>query len=314
MLDGMSPKERVQKIESCRVFARVTPKHKNVIVKALQSRGNVVAMTGDGINDAPCIKSADIGIAMGKSGTDVTKSASDMVIDDDNFATIVSAVREGRRIFANIKKTISFFLATNLAEVLSILIASIAFARHSFLLSTQLLWINLITDTFPVLAFGVEQGDDDIMKRPPLRAEKALLSKDTLWKVLLFGLYMTAATIGVYALFLVKWGNAAATSATFLTVSFLELFHAFNVRGEGKLTFRTIFQNKVLLLTVTAGVVVNVALMCITPLSSLFGLCALNGVQWAIVWGVSLSVLLFGWLVGTINRICSRKRVRGGKA
>ena len=150
-----------------------------MIVKAFKKRGFVTAMTGDGINDAPSIKSADIGIAMG-SGTDVTKNASDMVIADDNFTTIVSAVREGRRISANIRKTIQFFLSTNLAEVLAILVASVVFFKYDFMLSTQLLWLNLITDSFPVLALGMEREDKDVMSRPPVRAEKSLFSKSSL--------------------------------------------------------------------------------------------------------------------------------------
>lgn len=289
-LDGLSKTERDKKILNCRVFARVSPKHKNMIVKCLKKHGKVVAMTGDGINDAPGIKSADIGIAMGIYGTDVTKSASDMIITDDNFATIVSAVREGRRISENIKKTIQFFISTNLAEVLAIFIASVFFFKFDFLLSTQLLWLNLITDSFPVLALGTERENPDIMKNPPVRAEKSLFSKTSVAGIAYAGAYMTAATVAVYAITLAVWGNAVATTMTFLTISFLELFHAFNIRSERSSALKNLFGNKILVATVVAGVLINV-LLCVTPLSAAFSLVKLSAAQWGIVFAASLSVI-----------------------
>lgn len=307
-LDAMSKKQRAEAIRKGRVFARVTPAHKNLIVKIKKNAGEVVAMTGDGVNDAPSIKSADIGVAMGVSGTDVTKSVADMVIADDNFTTIVSAVREGRRISANVKKTISFFLSTNLAEVIAILVATIAFAGCDFLLSTQLLWINLITDSFPVLALGVEKGDPDAMSRPPERPEKAILNLRSLAFILCSGAYISAVTVGLYAFALVNYGNAAATTLTFLSVSFSELFHAFNVRAERRSAFgKGALSNKVLLATVFFGVAVNVAL-CVSPLSQAFGIIALTPVQWALTLGVSLSVIPFCELYKLILRCIDKKR------
>ena len=307
-LDALSESERDERIENCRVFARVSPKHKNIIVQSLQRRGKVVAMTGDGINDAPSIKSADIGIAMGVSGTDVTKNASDMVITDDNFTTIVSAVREGRRISANIRKTIQFFLSTNLAEVFAILIASLFLFKFDFLLSTQLLWLNLITDSFPVLALGMEKEDGDAMRRPPERAEKSLFSKSSMFSILFYGLYMTAATIGVFAGALSIWGNGVATTMTFMTISFLELFQAFNIRSERQSVFKHgIFSNKILLLTVLVGVGVNV-LLCVTPLAAAFSLTPLTAVQWLIVFALSLSIIPVGELYKLVLRAVGRKK------
>ena len=306
-IDRMTPSQLREAVKDCTVFARVTPRHKNAIVTALRENGGVVAMTGDGVNDAPGIKNADIGIAMG-SGTEVTKNAAAMVITDANPNTIVSAVREGRRIFSNIKKTICFFLATNLAEVLAILIASLAFSGVEFLRSTQLLWINLITDSFPVLALGCERADDYAMSRPPQRAEKALFSRLSIFTVLFFGLYITAITVGVFVIALHIWGNEVASTLTFLTISFAELFHAFNIRSERASAFRGLFTNKVLIATVAAGVVVNV-LLCVVPwLSSAFSLTALTPVQWAIVAGLSLSVVLVGEIYKLVLKICSRKR------
>lgn len=288
-LDGLSGAERDEAVARCRVFARVSPKHKNIIVRSFKKQGKIVAMTGDGINDAPSIKSADIGVAMG-GGTDVTKNAADMVITDNNFATIVSAVREGRRISANIRKTIEFFLSTNLAEVLAVLIASLFLFRYDFLLSTQLLWLNLITDSFPVLALGAEREEEGIMRRPPERAEEALFSRRSLFEILFSGAYMTAVTVVVFCVFLRLYGNAAATTATFLTISFLELFHAFNVRAEYGSAFRGFFGNKILVATVAAGIAVNVVL-CATPLSAAFSLVPLDGVQWLAVFASAFSVI-----------------------
>lgn len=305
-LDGLSKTERDKRISECRVFARVSPKHKNMIVKCLKKRGKVVAMTGDGINDAPSIKSADIGIAMGIYGTDVTKSASDMIITDDNFATIVSAVREGRRISENIKKTIQFFVSTNLAEVLAIFIASVFFFKFDFLLSTQLLWLNLITDSFPVLALGAEKESADVMRRPPVRAEKSLFSKTSVAGIAYAGGYMTAATVAVYALSLAAWGNAVATTMTFLTISFAELFHAFNIRSERSSALKNLFGNKILVATVVAGVLINV-LLCVTPLSAAFSLVKLSAAQWGIVFAASLSVIPAFELFKLVLHFCAKK-------
>lgn len=312
-LDSLSKKERDGAIERCRVFARVSPKHKNMIVKSLQRRGKVVAMTGDGINDAPSIKSADIGIAMGVSGTDVTKSASDMVIADDNFTTIVSAVREGRRISSNIKKTISFFLSTNLAEVLAILFASLFLFRFNFLLSTQLLWLNLITDSFPVLALGAEREDTDSMQRPPERSEKSLFSKTSLLSIAFYGLYITVATLGIFLIALSAWGNEVATTMTFMAMSFLELFQAFNIRTERTSAFKKgMFANKALWLTVLLAVAVNI-ILCVSPLSSAFGLVSLTISQWAIVFGVSLSIIPIGEIYKLVLRRLTRRLRRRAK-
>ena len=305
-LDGMTKRERAAAIRRGRVFARVTPAHKNLIVKIKKKAGEVVAMTGDGVNDAPSIKSADIGVAMGISGTDVTKSVADMVIADDCFTTIVSAVREGRRISANIKKTINFYLSTNLAEVLAILIATLAFAGSDFLLSTQLLWINLITDSFPVLALGVEKGDPDAMSRPPERAEKAILNKSSLLSIICSGAYICVVTLGVFAFALFKWGNGVATTMAFLTVSFAELFHAFNVRRERRSAFgRGALSNKVLLATVALGILANVAL-CLSPLAPSFGITGLTFAQWLTVFALSLSVILFGEIYKLIVRLIKK--------
>mgnify|MGYP002797161489 FL=1 len=306
-LERMSVAELRKTVERCRVYARVSPKHKSMIVEALQSKGNVVAMTGDGINDAPSIKKADIGIAMGVSGTDVTKNASDMIISDDNFATIVLAVGEGRRIFSNIKKTIAFFLATNLAEVLSIFIVSVLFCRFDFLLSAQLLWLNLVTDSFPVLALGMERAEPDIMERKPKRAEKAVFSKESVLSMCFFGGAITVITLAVFFVSLALFGNATATTMTFFTLSFAELFHAFNIRSDRQSVFRTgIFSNKALLLTVIGGIAVNIAVYAAAPLKAALGISALTVWQWVAVFLSALAVIP----LGEIYKFFLRRRLR----
>ena len=265
----------------CTVFARVSPKHKLRIVRALQEAGEVVAMTGDGVNDAPSVKAADIGVAMG-SGTDVTKNAADMVLGDDDFSAIVRAVEEGRGVFCNVRRTIDFFLATNLAEVLAVLLATLFLWKFDFLTSTQLLWINLITDSLPVLALGVERTVG-VMERPPMRADD-ILSKCALLSIAFFGAVQTALVLLVFSLGVVLWGNAVASTCAFLTLSLLELFHAFNVRSGGAF-------NRTLLITELVGVLSTVLLAALPPLAGLFALTPLTPLQWALV--ILASLLIF---------------------
>ena len=278
--------ERFQKeAKRFRVFARVSPKHKLTIVKALQAGGEVVAMTGDGVNDAPSVKAADIGVAMG-SGTDVTKNAADMVLGDDNFSNIVKAVEEGRGVFMNVRRTIDFFLATNLAEVFAVLLATLFLWKFDFLTSTQLLWINLITDSLPVLALGVEKSCG-MMEHPPVRAED-ILSKKSLLSIAFFGAVQTALVLVVFVLSLVLWGNAVACTSAFVTLSLLELLHAFNVRSG-------VF-NKTLLITELVGILSTVLLVAVPPLAELFALTPLTFPQWALVAAASVLILPAGIL------------------
>ncbi len=292
-LDAMG-EDYMRRANEFTVYARVSPKHKSEIVSALQKQGEVVAMTGDGVNDAPALRAADIGVAMG-SGTDVTKNAAEVVISDDDFSTMVHAVEEGRNVFYNVKKTISFFLSTNFAEVFAVLIVSLFLWRYDFLTSTQLLWINLITDSLPVLALGVERTDG-VMNRPPV-SEKEIFSGSSLFRMLFFGIAQTAVIVGLFLYGVHAWGNAVASTVAFLTMSLLELFHAFNVRNEeGRTRLRDYVSNRTLLLTVAVGIIVNVLLVVVPPLRYALGLADLNAMQWLAVGLASLSILPIGEL------------------
>ena len=303
---AMSESEKRVAVRSVGVFARVSPSDKRSIVHALQQNGEVVAMTGDGINDAPGLKKADIGVAMGQSGTEVTKNAADMVIADDNFSTIVGAVREGRRIFDNIRKTICFFLATNAAEVLTVFIAALAFFRFEFLRPTQLLWINLITDSFPVLALGVEKADDDVMKRPPLDAVKSLWNRRTVCEIITFGIIQTALTVAAFAFGLYYGDNDLAVTLAFLTMSFTELMHALNVRSEKSVAV-SLFGNPVMLVTVLIAAALTVALCLIPTLSQAFGLVTPDSYGWIAVAVLSLIMLPAGDVFKLIRSSVGRK-------
>lgn len=313
-LDELKGEALEQRILASRVFARVSPRHKGLIVEVLQRHGKTVAMTGDGVNDAPGIKRAEIGIAMG-SGTDVTKSVSDMVIADDNFSTIVTAVAEGRRIFANIRKTVAFFLATNLGEVLAVLFATVFFPEYSFLSSTQLLWINLITDSFPVLAMGMEQSEPDSMRRPPKRAEKELMSKKFFLPIVFFGFMLALFIIAVYLYALKRYSPEVACTAALFTMSFAELMYAFCVRTErSSVLNRDFFSNRVLLVTVTVGIVVNLLLCVLPPVREAFGIVLLPKDVWAAVAVASLLVLPMGecykWLLRKRSSVRQFRPVR----
>ncbi len=301
-IDNMSEKAFFDNILNYKVFARVSPKHKTMIVRALQKKNNVVAMTGDGINDAPSIRAADIGIAMGISGTDVTKSASDMVITDDNFTTIVAAVKEGRRVFSNIKKTIQFFLATNLAEVLSVLAVTLALFKLDFLTSTQLLWINLITDSLPVLALGAESAEKDIMDKPPTRSTD-IFSKYSIVSIIVFGVVQTLIVTGVFIVSNYVYGNDVAVTMTFFVLSFLELFHSFNIRSDKNSAFgKGFFSNKIMFLTILIGIAVNMVLCFVPALRTAFGIVYLSLRQWIIVFALSLAIVPIGEIYKFILR------------
>lgn len=270
------------------VFARVSPEHKVRIVKAFKSNGLVVAMTGDGVNDAPALKSADIGVAMGKNGTDVAKNASDMVLTDDNFITIVKAVKEGRHIYENIKKAVHFLLATNIGEIVTIFLGLILGIK-SPLLAIQLLWINLVTDSLPAIALGLEPEEDNIMLKPPKDPKKSLFSDGLFSKILIEG-----TMIGILTLIIFNIGNKlysleVGRTMAFLALGFIELVHSFNIKCESSILNKKLFNNKYLIGSFVLGIVLQILVVVSNPIANIFGLVKLNANQWLYV--VLISIL-----------------------
>ncbi len=244
-LDEMSEEELDNAVENISVYARVSPENKIRIVKAWQRKGKVVSMTGDGVNDAPALKAADIGCAMGITGTDVAKGAADMTLTDDNFATIVEAVKEGRGIYANIKKVVGFLLGTNISEVLVVFLAMILWQRSPFI-SIQLLWINLVTDSLPAIALGMERVEGGVMKHPPKPKDESLFAHGYGLKLALQGIMFTALTLGAYfigELLVPANAEAAGRTMAFLTLALLQVFHAFNMRSDSSLFKIGVFSN-----------------------------------------------------------------------
>ena len=241
------PKEKLEKeIKDYSVFARVTPEHKVKIVKAWQKTGAVVAMTGDGVNDSPALKRADIGIAMGKSGTDVAKNASDMILTDDNFVTIVKAVKQGRNIYDNIKKAIHFLIATNIGEIVTIFMG-LVLGLKSPLLAIQLLWINLVTDSFPAIAIGLETPEKDIMTRKPVDSKKGIFADDLWNKIIIEGIMLGMLTLVAFSIGNKYYSLEVGRTMAFVALGVLELVHSFNIKSDESIFKVGIFENKFLI-------------------------------------------------------------------
>ncbi len=296
-IDRMDDDKLSEVCKNCRVFARVSPEHKVRIVKAFRSNGEVVAMTGDGVNDAPALKAADIGCAMGKGGTEVAKNAADMILTDDNFATIVKAVERGRGIYDNIKKAIHFLLGTNIGEILAVFVASLL-NFEAPLLPIQLLWINLVTDSLPAMALGTEKLDADIMKRSPIPKNKGFFS-DGLWiDISMEGMLIGAITILSYLIgtlaFADMGGLNVGRTMAFCTMGFCEIAHSVNMRSSSPLYKIGFFSNKAMTLAVAVCCAVQASVVIIKPLAEIFGVVALNTNQWLTVAALSVAPLFIG--------------------
>ncbi len=307
-LDNISDNELTRNITSYSVFARVTPEHKVRIVKAWQKTGAVVAMTGDGVNDSPALKNADIGIAMGKGGTDVAKNASDMVLMDDNFVTIVQAIRQGRNIFDNIKKAIHFLIATNIGEITTIFIG-LLLGLQSPLLAIQLLWINLVTDSLPAIALGLEKEEKGIMERKPRNSKKSIFA-DGLWsKIITEGIMLGVLDLFIFSLGNNLYGIDVARTMAFVSLGLLELVHSFNIKSEGSILKKGALNNKFLIGSFILGTLLQVIVVIIPYFANIFSLVTLNQTQWIYTILISLLPLPIIEMQKWINKIRFKNNV-----
>lgn len=291
-LNDISDEELERTVETYSVYARVSPEHKVRIVKAWQKNGKVVSMTGDGVNDAPSLKQADIGVGMGITGTEVSKGASDMVLADDNFETIVVAVEEGRKVFSNIQKAVQYLLSANFGEVMTMFVATMA--GWSILEPIHILWINLVTDVFPAIALGLEEEEADIMNHPPRGKSSNFLSNGVLPSIFYQGFFEGAITLFVfwYATEVAKWGNPVGETMAFATLGLIQLFHAFNVKSVYKSLGQVgAFKNKMFNYAILVSAVMLLSVMVIPGLTNVFDVATLTAGQWLFVVGSAFSIV-----------------------
>ena len=307
-LDKISKTELEKNISKYSVFARVSPEHKVRIVEAFQKTGAVVAMTGDGVNDAPALKKADIGIAMGKNGTDVAKNASDMILADDNFVTIVEAVKQGRNIFENIKKAVHFLIATNIGEIVTIFMG-LLLGLKTPLLAIQLLWINLVTDSLPAIAIGLEAPDKYIMNQKPRNSKKSIFADGLLGKIVAEGTMIGMLTLVTFYVGNNWYGLEVGRTMAFLALAMLELVHSFNVKSEKSIFKTGLFENKYLIGSFILGTLLQVIVVVVPTFANIFGLVALNTTQWIYTLGISILPIIIVEAQKKLNDIKFGKRI-----
>ncbi len=322
-LDEMSDEEFEKQIVNYSVYARVQPEHKVRIVNTWKKLGKICAMTGDGVNDAPSIKSADIGVGMGITGTDVTKSTADMVLADDNFATIVTAVGEGRRIYDNIRKAIAFLLSSNLAEVVAVFVASLFLPKgYALLEASHLLWINLVTDCLPAIALGVEPAENDIMSRPPRPKNEGIFAGGMGFNVVFHGIILAVITLSAYFIghtiglpqgeeLAYKQGSTMA----FLALSMAEIFHAYNVRCQNRSIFTLKTHNKLLWLSMISSLVLTTAVLFIPGINSFFGFAhdgkaIIDFTEYVIALGLAISIIPIVEIQKLITRAIKKSKAK----
>ena len=302
-LDNLSDEELVQQVSKYAVYARVSPEHKVRIIKAWQANNKTVSMTGDGVNDAPSLKQADIGVGMGITGTEVSKGASDMVLADDNFETIVVAVEEGRKVFANIQKAVQYLLSANLGEVLTLFIATLM--GWTILEPVHILWINLVTDVFPAIALGMEKAEPNVMKRPPRSKESNFLSNGILPSILYQGILESALTLFVYWFAVEHQGLAVNLGETmaFATLGLIQLFHAFNVKSAFRSLFSgNPFDNKFLNGASLLSGVLLIGVILTPGVNDFFDVTVPNATQWGIVVAAAFSIVVFVEIIKFVLR------------
>lgn len=322
-IDELSDEAFAAHINDYRVFARVSPEHKVKIVRAFKAQGNIVSMTGDGVNDAPSLKYADIGVAMGITGTDVAKGASDMILTDDNFTTIVHAVEEGRNIYNNIKKSVIFLLSCNMGEVITIFL-SILFNWPIPLLATQILWINLITDSLPAIALGIDPGDHDVMKQKPRNPKESFFAHGAGVRAIVGGVL-----IGLFTLLAFYYGLWAhgyqlgsemlsedalkealpyARTMSFVVLAASQLFYSLSMRSSTKSIFKIgLFSNKFLIGAIIVGILLQLVVITVPALANAFGVHSLSLVEWGIVIGFALIPLIVNEIIKAFSRASDQK-------
>ena len=303
-LDKIPDEELLENINKYHVYARVQPEHKVRIVSAWREKGNITAMTGDGVNDAPSIKKADIGVGMGITGTDVTKNVADMVLADDNFATIVSAVEEGRRIYDNIRKAMQFLLSANLAEVLTIFTATLI--GFEVLGPVHLLWINLVTDTFPAVALGMEQAEQNVMNRAPRKAKEGVFAGGLGFDIFAQGIIISAITLISYFVGLKMDGAQHGMTMAFVALSMTEIFHAFNMRSRRASVFSLKTHNKTLWLSMLFALALTVIVLFVHPVAALFGFTEITVIEFLIAMGIAFSIIPIVEIIKFIQRKLKR--------
>lgn len=316
-IDSLSVEALADKCKYLRVFARVSPEHKVKIVKAFKADKNIVSMTGDGVNDAPSLKAADIGVAMGITGTDVAKGASDMILTDDNFSTIVSAIEEGRNIFNNIKKSVMFLISCNLGEIFTLFVA-IMLGWAEPLNATHILWVNLITDSFPGLSLGVDPAESDVMKHNPRNPDDSLF-KGSVLSIILNGALIACLTLIGFIYAVMRYGNSELSLATvesnpyilmhaqtiaFAVLSGAQLIHSLDMRSREQSIFKIgLFSNKYIIYSILLGLGLQVLVIYIPPVAALFNIVPLNVQDWIVVLGLSLIPLIVNEIVKAVKRL-----------
>lgn len=308
-IEDMTDEELSKAVKTHTVFARTTPEHKLRIIKALKRNGEITAMTGDGVNDAPALRGADIGCSMGINGTDVAKSASDIVLTDDNFATIVYAVKEGRTIYENIRKSVKFLLSSNIGEILTVTLG-IIFSKTPPLTAIELLWVNLITDSLPAIALGLDPISDSIMQKKPEKQQKGFFSPALWASITLEGLMIGALALLAYqmGLFFTHHTMTAQTMA-FFTLSVSQLTHAFNMRTNNSVIKDGLFKNKYLVISFIGGIAIQLMLIYVAPLAALFKLSKLSPLLLITTIALSLMPLLIVEIQKCINSYVTKNRI-----
>ncbi len=321
-IDMLSDEEFASNINKYKVFARVSPEHKVKIVRAFKEKGNIVSMTGDGVNDAPSLKFADIGVAMGITGTDVSKGASDMILTDDNFTTIVHAIEEGRNIYNNIKKTVMFLLSCNLGEVVCIFLATLLNWPLP-LIATQLLWVNLVTDTLPAICLGIDPGDKDVMNRKPRNPKESFFSGGAGVRAAIGGTLIGILTLVAFYLGMIHNGDSIpltdaaffktpvgeevltyGMTMAFIVLTFSQLFYSLSMRNSKKTIFELgLFGNKMLILSIIVGMLLQVGLISTPAIAKVFKVTQMDSSHWGMVLGLSI----IPFIVNEILKLFSRK-------